>query len=126
MSDPTRRKFLGAAAALPFVDVPGDGDHTQDAYRGAVYTDDETPPESALSPEQIGLTRPTVEDMRDISDGHVAIRPLWEPENPQVAQVSVDLGTLNISSSLGEEEVDQLISELERAKEIAAEYSEES
>lgn len=125
MSDPTRRKFLGAAAALPFVDVPSDdsGDVSSSGESENRPFSPDSPPQEELSPERIGLTRPTVEDMRDVNDGHIAIRPIWEPENPQVAQVGVTAGALDITSSLGEEEVEQLIAELEHAKEIAAEYS---
>lgn len=89
------------------------------------FVDDDSPPEEHLSPEKVELVRATVEDYRSGKDGHVAIRPIWEQCNPQVAQIRVSVGGLDIVSSLGGEEVDTLITELQHAKEIAAEYSED-
>lgn len=126
MSDHSRRQFLGAAAALPFVGATsdsGEGNSPAESERRR-FVDDDSPAAEDLQPEKIELTRPTVEDYRKGEDGHVAIRPLWEPDNPEVAQVSISVGPLDITSSLGTEGVDELISELEHAKEIAREYEE--
>lgn len=124
MSDPNRRQFLGAAASVPVFGTTSvdDSEESEDGGEESMFFDD--------TPSSKDLNRPSIDIQADHEvyqewvEGQLGIRPIWEPGNPKVAQVTLSLGPARISSGLGEDEVDALIEELEHAKQIAAEYEE--
>lgn len=123
MSDPNRREFLGAAAALPLVGSSRSDDGAGDESERVVGVDD-VPPSKDLNRPSIDI-QAEHEVYQEWVEGQLAIRPIWDPVSEEVAQVTFSLGPARISSALGEDEVDALIEELQHAQQVADEYSED-